>query len=184
MPTQQRTETARRIAFTGAPGSGKTTLLAALENQGLRQVPEFARRVIRQQRLIGGQGTSDQNPQLFVDLMLARAIDDFEYHRTSTHTVLFDRAIPDLLGYAELFEIDSQSIRSACELFRYDKRVFYAPPWEEIYCTDNERTMSFEAAAAFGEMLRSNYQSAGYDLLPLPLSSVEDRAEFVLDHLS
>ena len=63
-----------RIVMLGAPGSGKT---AILDNIGadIRCVGEPAREILAEQRAIDGDGTSDRNASLFVDLLLQRSID-------------------------------------------------------------------------------------------------------------
>jgi predicted ATPase len=60
--------------LTGAPGSGKT---AILDNIGadIRCVGEPAREILAEQRAIDGDGKSDRNASLFVDLLLQRSID-------------------------------------------------------------------------------------------------------------
>jgi hypothetical protein len=47
--------------------------------------------VLAQQRATGGRGTWDQDPALFVDLLLERSIVKYEIARRSGDTVIFDR---------------------------------------------------------------------------------------------
>ncbi len=82
------------FAITGPPGSGKTHVLNALVASGFTGVAEPAREVIAEQRAIGGEGLYDSNPQLFVDLMLFRAVADFRQMRGAPGPVFFDRGIP------------------------------------------------------------------------------------------
>ena len=61
--------------LTGAPGSGKTAVLNRLRDQ-FTCVDEPAREILAEQRSTGGRGTWDQDPSLFVHLLLQRSIDE------------------------------------------------------------------------------------------------------------
>ena len=67
---------------------------------------------------------------------------------------------------------------------RYHQRVFLAPPWPEIYVTDNERRHSLDAAVAEYLRLVDAYPALGYEVTILPKVGVAERAEFVLHTLA
>lgn len=168
------------FVLTGPPGSGKTALLAALRAPGVVCVDEPARAVIARQRAIGGTGTSDQDPGLFVDLMLSRALDDHARHAGGAAPVVFDRGIPDLFAYAGYYDLDLTPIRAASDRCRYNPTVFFAPAWPEIYAQDGERTMTFDAARQFGDAICQAYSHAGYQLTELPCAPIATRAALIL----
>jgi predicted ATPase len=58
-----------------------------------------------------------------------------------------------------------------------------APPWPEIYVTDNERRHSLDAGVAEYQRLIDAYPMLGYEVLILPKVAVAERAEFVLHRL-
>ena len=66
---------------------------------------------------------------------------------------------------------------------RYHRRVFFAPPWPEIYETDPERRHGFDVALAEYSRLLETYPSLGYEVLILPKVGVSERANFVLNTL-
>jgi predicted ATPase len=167
--------------LTGSFGSGKSTLLEHLRTLGFQGVAEPARPILAEQRSIDGNGLRDA--RLFVELMLSRMMGDYHRLEASTEPVLFDRGIPDMLGYAALSGFDYPPGENAAQLYRYNRRVFFAPAWEEIYTTDDERTVSFPLASQFGDRLRTFYERCGYELIDLPLLSVEERARFILERL-
>ena len=68
----------------------------------------------------------------------------------------------------------------AAERFRYNRRVFVAPPWPAIYTRDAERKQTPEEAVRTYEALVTAYTKCGYELVSLPLVSVEERVRFVL----
>jgi len=172
----------RFFILTGAFGSGKSTLLQHLQSRGVRGVVEPARPILAEQRSIRGNGLPERDPRLFVELMLSRML--HAYHQSDrAGTILFDRGIPDILGYAKIFGLDLPHCENAAHLYRYNPQVFMAPAWEQIYCTDDERTLPFSLAQKFGNDLQAIYKRLGYTLIDLPCVSVEERAEFVLRHL-
>jgi predicted ATPase len=71
-----------------------------------------------------------------------------------TVPVIFDRGIPDMIGYASLFEIDRGPSQRAAGRYCYNKMIFVTPDWKEIYATDDERKMSFGKACEFGREIK------------------------------
>ena len=86
-----------------------------------------------------------------------------------------------MLAYASHSGFDYPAGQNAARKYRYNRRVFFAPAWEQIYTTDEERIMPFQAFRQFGEALREIYLQLGYDLIDLPCTSVEERVEFILN---
>jgi predicted ATPase len=168
--------------LTGAPGSGKTAILDLLEPT-VRCVREPARAIILEQRAIGGAGTSDRDPSLFVELLLQRSIEDHEGALQQGGLVVFDRGIPDCIAYAVELGVDPVPSVRASEVHRYRGEVLVLEPWEDIYVTDDERTMSFADTLRFHEALVDAYAGAGYALVQVPRLPVEDRATFVREFL-
>jgi len=166
--------------LTGAPGTGKSTLLSQLRARGFAGVDEPARLVLAEQRGIGGPGVPDKDPELFTSLMLSRSVDDYDRQKTVAEMSFFDRAVPDIIAYARLFGIDDSPARRAADACRYNKLVFFAPAWPQIYHQDDERKMTFEEARLFGEIMRNVYRELGYTLVDLPTSSPARRADAVL----
>jgi predicted ATPase len=118
---------------------------------------------------------------LYTELMLARSIQSFLEHSPASRVTFADRGIPDTLCYARMIGLaNDEAIRSACEIYRYAPRVFIAPPWREIYETDNERKQDFDEAARTYDVMFQVYEECGYELVELPQVSPGERAEFVL----
>jgi predicted ATPase len=171
------------IVITGPPGSGKTPIIRALEAVGYGTIPEVAREVIAAERALGVDKIYDTDPGRFLELMLARALNDHDHALATTVPVFFDRAIPDQVGYAELFGLDTSRASHAAAEHRYHERVFVLPSWPEIYVTDGDRRMTFEHAQAFGERVHDIYANLGYELIHVPRDTVTARVAFILDVL-
>src|SRR6056297_2390759 len=166
--------------LTGPPGAGKTAVLDVLA-KAINTVPEPARRVLSHQRQISGTATGDQDPAAFVEQMRALAVSDFASAQGPT---VFDRGLPDLLGYCAHYKISDAQVRDAVAAHRYRSPVFVFPPWPEIYQTDQERRLDAEGAQAFGALTRSAYLQTGYDLIDVPKDTPAQRAAFILAHIN
>jgi predicted ATPase len=70
--------------------------------------------------------------------------------------------------------------RKSVEAYRYDRRVFIAPPWPDIFRQDSERRQSFAEAVRTNEAMVATYGEYGYELIELPRSSVAERVRFVV----
>ncbi|HEX9124583.1 MAG TPA: AAA family ATPase [Actinomycetota bacterium] len=178
-----RTSATRLFILTGAPGSGKTAILDRLKGE-FRCVDEPAREVLAEQRASGARGTWDQDPSLFVHLLLQRSIEKYEAACRSGETVIFDRGIPDCVVYGLRAGTDPTPIRAAVDAFRYQPHVLFLEPWSDIYQTDDERIMSFDDTVSFSEALRDVYERSGYILVPVPPTRIEDRANFVREFIA
>lgn len=168
------------FVLTGAMGGGKSTLLREISKAGIRSVAEPAREILAEQRAIAADGAPEHNPERFCKLMLARSIEKYNQGISASEVQVFDRGIPDMIAYAELSSIDSTSFYTASDQYRYNPKVFYFEGWEAIYTTDSERRMSFEEARMFGERVRVLYQQLGYQIVNVPLQSIEARTHFIL----
>src|SRR5258708_24448367 len=116
----------------GGMGSGKSTLLQRFRTLGFQVMEEPARRVLADQRGISN-GIPCREALLFVDLILSKAIDDYTVAGNHSGPVIFDRGIPDNLGYAALSGFDYLPAQKAAQEYRYNSRVFFVPAWEQIY---------------------------------------------------
>jgi len=117
----------------------------------------------------------------FAELMLSWEIRSYRAALKLNGSVIFDRGVPDVVGYLRVSNLPIPShVDKAARIFRYHHRVFVAPPWPEIFARDAERKQSFEEARATYEAMAETYSALGYQLVPLPLASVEERVQFVL----
>lgn len=121
--------------FSGGPGAGKTSLLDALGRQGYTCMAEAGRQIIQQQVSIDGMALPWQNRPLFADIMLSWELRTYQTAlQAGARQVLFDRGIPDIIGYLWLEGLPVPAyLLSAAQQYRYHPQVFMAPPWAEIY---------------------------------------------------
>lgn len=168
------------FVLTGGPGVGKTTLLHALRSRGEVCVDESARAVIREQLESGGRAVPWIDPEAFALAAAARDAARFDALAGETRRVFFDRGVMD--SWRANGVAPAPAVAEALRTRRYNRRVFVAPPWREIYQTDAERRQDWaEAEATFGRILQ-NLDELGYEPVVLPKVSVEDRVAFALEN--
>ncbi|HUD94523.1 AAA family ATPase [Sphingobium sp.] len=170
--------------LTGGPGSGKTSLAEALASRGLTVMQEAGRAIIRSQMAIGGNALPWADRAAFAEAMLHWELRSYEEAQRAQGPVLFDRGMPDLIGYLTLCGLPIPAhMRRACDLRRYHPTIFLAPHWPDIYRRDAERRQSGEEAEATCAVMRHCYQELGYRVVELPLVPVAERALFVLANI-
>lgn len=144
---------------------------------------EPARRVLADQRAIDGLGIPERDAATFVELLLEVAIADHERASLGGGPTLFDRGIPDCIAYAVHLGVDPEPSVHASDRHRYHDEVLVLEPWEEIYSTDDERTMSFADTVTFHAGLEDAFDRSGYRRVTVPRGSPADRAAFVYERM-
>lgn len=175
----------RFFVVTGGPGSGKSAIIEALHAMGYARALEAGRGIIQDQAAIGGRALPWQDPGLFAELMLGWDMRSYHMAEAGTDPVLFDRGVVDVVGYLRLVGLPvSQHMKHAVDTFRYNRRVFIAPPWKEIYRPDRERKQDFAEAVRTYEAMVAAYSEAGYELAEIPLGPIEERVRFVVGRVA
>lgn len=169
---------------TGGPGSGKSTLLLALADAGYAIAPEAGRGVIRQQMAIDGPALPWRDQAAFAEAMLAWDMRSHAERASLPGPVFFDRGVPDIAGYLRLCGLPvPDHLARACARFTYEKTVFVAPPWRDIYANDAERRQDWDEAVRTHAMMVDVYGRLGYETVDLPRVDVADRVAFVSGRL-
>lgn len=175
----------RRIVLTGGPGSGKTTLLEALAAAGHATSPEAGRAIIRRQQAIDGEALPWKDRTLFAELMLDRELEAHARAESADGPVFFDRGVPDVVGYLSLCGLPVPAhMERAAQDIRYERRVFIAPVWPEIFGQDAERKQDLDEARRTFDAMAETYPRFGYELIELPRAPVAERLDFVLTTLT
>ncbi len=174
----------RFFVITGGPGSGKSALIEALQESGYITSVEAGRGIIRDQVAISGNALPWSEPLLFAEMMLTWEMRSYHMAQYENGTVFFDRGVPDVLGYLRVLSLPvPDHMQRAADAFRYNRRVFISPPWQEIFRQDRERKQGFDEAKRTHDAMAATYTALGYDLVEIPRSPVEARARFVLENV-
>ena len=170
----------RFFVITGGPGSGKSTLAAALSAEGFHCIPEAGRAVIQEEAATGGTALPWADRSAFAERMLSEDIHSYREAEELGGLVIFDRGVPDVLGYLRLTGLPvPPHVEQAARTFRYNNRVFIAPPWQEIFVQDSERKQTWKEAEATYHVMIDVYSELDYELIPLPLAPMAERVQFV-----
>jgi len=172
------------FVVTGGPGAGKTSLIAELARRGVHTVPESGRAIIREEMQSGGSALPWADRAAYAEKMLQCDLHAYHAAQALTGPVIFDRGIPDILGYLKLCGLPvPPEVAAAAKATRYDRRVFLAPYWDEIFTQDAERKQSRAEAQATCAVMRDTYAALGYEVAALPRTDIAQRADFVAARL-
>lgn len=167
-----------RYVITGGPSVGKTTIIKLLASRGYPTVPEVSRMIIEEELKNGGNLLPWKNLALFQEEVIRRQL-LLEQEVTLKETFL-DRGIIDGYAYCRIGNIEPPKQIHEHGFNRY-KKVFLLDPLPE-YHTDAVRKEDPELARRIHQTIGEAYIMFGYDLITVPVSSPEERVEYILKH--
>ncbi|BDD02576.1 hypothetical protein AUTU_00590 [Aureibacter tunicatorum] len=142
---------------------------------------EASRKVIMREQNNNGTGTPWQDMNKFSCLVYQQTMKDLQSRKDS---IFCDRSLLDNAAYLQYADLKNEIFLEEFDYDRYyQRKVFFAPSWEEIYEQDEQRPEKFEELNGLDKVLIDTYRQKGYDLIFLPKKSVIERVEFVLQHV-
>ncbi|WP_228728579.1 AAA family ATPase [Chryseobacterium endalhagicum] len=172
--------------ITGGPGVGKTTLLDEFSRNGFLTVEEEARRIIKEQVSIDGDGLPWRNKELYAQLMFEASVKTYQKIKAETASgiVFFDRGLLDTICYMDMENIPVvQEKERIIREIMYSKNVFILPPWKDIYENDTERKQDWNEAVFTFKKMKETYLKYGYMVIEVPKDTVQKRCTFILDRI-
>lgn len=128
----------------------------------------------------GGTALPWADAEAYAQAMLAADLAAYDDATALPGPVVFDRGLPDLIGYRRLAGLPACPVtEAAVRDHRYATQVFIALPWPEIYAKDAERKQTLAEVEATYEMMAAVYPACGYALIELPRASIAERVAFV-----
>ncbi len=167
--------------ITGPPSSGKTSVANNIAFYHLDYVviPEAARIVIDQAVSEGRNPRADERS--FLEEIFKIKV-DVENRVPFSQKTFFDRGIPDVLAYWEMMgEGDKHRSKIFKAMTKRYRNVFLLDPLPVI--NDYARPENNEFALELHQRLYNVYDSLMYDIIHVPVMSVMDRAEFIINKL-
>lgn len=173
------------VVIIGGPGSGKTTIIDGLRQKGYTCYPEISREVTLEARKQGIEQLFLEKPLLFSELLLEGRKKQYHNALSEEGKIIFlDRGIPDVLAYMHYIgDAYPAFFDEACREHKYTK-IFFLPPWEEIYTADEARYENYDQAMLIAQHLTETYRNYGYNLIEVPKDTLDNRILFILGHLS
>lgn len=173
--------------FTGGPCSGKTSTLNELALRGYKTLPEGAR--VHLDRLISqGKDPQECSQKQPFEYRIEHTTREIENNIDPDSVQFLDRSVIDCLAYRKQLpqypypEVTNSSVATLRQyaknkydtVFRFD-----LVPFDD----DGVRIDDREQAEEIHAYLKDEYEKLGYDVVDVPVMSVQERAEFVLEKI-
>lgn len=171
------------VIISGCSGGGKSALLDELARRGHNTVAEPGRRIVQHELAHGGDALPWRDLSAFARRAIDLALQDLAAASANRGWTFFDRGLIDAAAALQACEGGDKATEFT-QRHRFNRLVFLAPPWPEIYVTDGERRHDLEEARQEYARLEQVYPSLGYDVVILPKCAIAARADFVLTTLA
>ena len=166
----------QRFIITGGPATGKSSIIEYFQQIGRHCFEEVSREIIKKKNI--QTSTKDINFEVAVFQQRKKQF------LAATKLHFYDRSMLDGLAYMKLQNIHiPKQMLIDLTTHRYESKVFIAPVWQEIYHQDSERLESYKEAISIDKTLREIYNSFAYELVEIPLTTVEERVKFILSQI-
>ena len=166
--------------ITGAPCSGKTAVINELERRGYRVIHEVARAYIDEQLAKGLRLDQIKADELRFENHILKEKVRIESMLAENETIFFDRGVPDSIAYFNLTGLDPAEPVNRSKLVRY-RKVFLLE--RLVFSKDRVRSEDEKTAVRLNLLIEESYRMLGYDIVPVPLLSIEARTDFILDRI-
>lgn len=168
-------------AISGVASSGKTTIINKLEEKGYNTVHEAATEFVKMQFANGF--TIEQirkNEEIFQEIILHLKV--FYENLLDFETVTFiDRGLPDTVAFYKMYNIEMPAhIKKLIANASYKKIFLFErlPLIKEDYRPEPEAEI-----AQMDQYNKKAYEELGHTVISVPVMSIEERLQFVIDNL-
>jgi predicted ATPase len=170
--------------ITGGPSSGKTSIINELNRRGFSVVKEAARTII-DEGILGGKSIEHirGNVASFQEQILQRKLANEVILDPDVVTFL-DRGIHETQAQLVAHNITlTPGVAAAIALSHY-RKIFLLDPLPE-FTEDYARIEKAESdyVQSIHGLIRASYVAAEQTIIPVPVMTVEERTEFILDQL-
>ena len=166
--------------ITGAPSSGKTSVICELERLGYRVVHEVARAFIDEELKKGKTIKQIKADELAFERHILYKKIKIEESLPKKEIIFLDRAVPDSIAYFKSAGLNPNEPVKKSKLVRY-KKIFLFKRLE--FEKDRVRSENQLKAAEIELLLEKAYQMLDYDIVYVPVLSIQKRTDFILQHL-
>lgn len=166
--------------ITGAPCSGKTAVIREIEQRGIRVIHEVARAYIDRMLKEGRRLEQIKSDILQFERHILNAKIRIEKTLSKSEPIFFDRGVPDSIAYYNLEGLDPAEALKFSRRTRY-RKIFFFERFD--FLKDGVRSEDEKIAARLNDLLLEAYGQAGYNPILVPVMSVKDRTDLVLENI-
>jgi predicted ATPase len=168
------------VVITGAPCSGKSSVISNLELRGYPVVHEVARAYINE-LLKSGKSIQEINADklTFERTILYRKL-AIEAALSENETIFLDRALPDSIAYFKSAGLDPSEPLEKSRSILY-RQIFHFQ--RLLIKNDHVRAENDRMAENLDRLLKQSYEMLGYPVIDVPVLTIEQRVDFILERL-
>ena len=172
--------------ISGSPGGGKTKIIELLKERGFTVFEEYSRSLIEELKSDEIINPFLKKPEKFSRRLFkersGQYFDSMNIKKSKGNLVFFDRGVHDIYAYLLAVGKANETWKKKITNFKYDF-VFLVKPWIDIYKNDYQRMEPFESAKNYYTFIKKTYKITN-EVIEIPKTSVEKRADFVETYLS
>ena len=172
--------------ISGSPGGGKTKKIELLKERGFTVFEEYSRSLIEELKSDEIINPFLKKPEKFSRRLFkersGQYFDSMNIKKSKGNLVFFDRGVHDIYAYLLAIGKANETWKKKITNFKYDF-VFLVKPWLDIYKNDYQRMEPFESAKNYYTFIKKTYKITN-EVIEIPKTSVEKRADFVESYLS
>lgn len=172
--------------ISGSPGGGKTKIIELLKERGFTVFEEYSRSLIEELKSDEIINPFLKKPEKFSRRLFkersGQYFDSMNIKKSKGNLVFFDRGVHDIYAYLLAIRKANETWKKKITNFKYDF-VFLVKPWLDIYKNDYQRMEPFESAKNYYTFIKKTYKITN-EVIEIPKTSVEKRADFVESYLS
>ena len=172
--------------ISGSPGGGKTKIIELLKERGFTVFEEYSRSLIEELKSDEIINPFLKKPEKFSRRLFKKRsgqyFDSMNIKKSKGNLIFFDRGVHDIYAYLLAIGKANETWKKKITNFKYDF-VFLVKPWIDIYKNDYQRMEPFESAKNYYTFIKKTYKITN-EVIEIPKTSVEKRADFVESYLS
>ncbi len=172
--------------ISGSPGGGKTKIIELFKERGFTVFEEYSRSLIDELKSDEIINPFLKKPEKFSRRLFKKRsgqyFDSMNIKKSKGNLVFFDRGVHDIYAYLLAIGKANETWKKKITNFKYDF-VFLVKPWIDIYKNDYQRMEPFESAKNYYTFIKKTYKITN-EVIEIPKTSVEKRADFVESYLS
>jgi predicted ATPase len=167
--------------ITGAPCSGKSTLIDQLADRGFQTVPETGRIYFEREMAKGRTADEIRENMAAIQTAILDMQLEIEHGLRANDAIFLDGAVPGSLAWYRAFGLNPNEILLECFHHRYASVfVFDLLPFQD----DGARNGDAPIVGFLDEWLAHDYNALGYNIVRVPVLSLQERLAFVLERVS